>query len=307
MVGVVNDLLTFLGVSTLKLVLDIIAWVLGPFLFFYDRFKAGKPKQYKSILITGGNAGLGEYLALAFAGPGVRLVLTARDIGKLQSVKEKCEKKGSEVVVESVDVRNKEAMEGIIERNDSQNPFDLVIANAGVTSETLGLKNIEDHIKPMCDINIEGVINTIFPLIPRFRKRRNGQIAIMSSVAGFLPMSSSPTYSSTKVFVRYFGESLRPLLAHDNIGVSVICPGYVRSAITEAHLKKKVNLPFMLEPQDAAVIMKDGLERNVGVISYPFPLVMFTTFVGGLVSEVRALVISAMAPRSGARFFFKDP
>jgi len=306
MVGVFKDFLLFFFHGLFRLVLDVIAFILSPLIFVFERIGSGKTKKYKSILITGGNSGLGESLALAFARPGVRLVLTARDINKLQNVKESCEKKGSEVIVESVDVRDKAAMEALIERVDNQQELDLVIANAGVSAETLGLKNVDEHIKPMFDINVEGVFNTIFPIIPRFRKRKNGQIALMSSAAGLFPLPSASSYSATKACIRYFGEALRPLLAVERVGVTVICPGFVRSQITEALLQKKIKLTGLMEAEEAALIMKDGLERNVGVIAYPFFTVLFGSFVNGLVSEVRDRVLWFMTPKRGAKHFFKD-
>eukprot|EP01098_Paradermamoeba_levis_P016522 TRINITY_DN895_c0_g1_i1.p1 TRINITY_DN895_c0_g1~~TRINITY_DN895_c0_g1_i1.p1 ORF type:complete len:309 (-),score=106.66 TRINITY_DN895_c0_g1_i1:42-968(-) len=305
-VGVWKDLAIVLGLGLIRVLFDALAFVLSPFLFLWGRLVAGNRKTFKSILITGGNSGLGEALALSFAGPGVRLVLTARNSEKLQSVKEKCEKKGSEVRTESVDVTNKNAMQAIIEKADDEKPLDLVIANAGVSSETLGLRNLDESAAPLVDININGVLNTVFPIVQRFRKRRNGQLAIMSSAAGLAPLLSSPIYSATKAFVRYFGEGLRPMLAVDRVGVTVICPGFVRSPMTDAVAKKKVTLPFLVESDEAAAIMKDGLERNVPVIAYPFPVTLLQTSLSSFVFEVRERVLALMAPKRGAKIFFND-
>jgi len=304
--GVVSDFFLTLALGFLKLVFDVITFVLSPFLFVYERISSGKRKEFKSILITGGNAGLGEVLALAFAKPGVRLVLTARNTEKLMVVKEKCEKKGSTVVTASVDVTDKKALAAVIERADDECPLDLIIANAGVSANTLGLTNIEDHAEPLLNINVNGVLNTILPIIPRFRKRRNGQIAIMSSLAGFAPFPSAPVYSASKACIRYLGEGLRPLLAVEKVGVTVICPGFVKSAMTDVLAKKKMPLPFLVEADVAAQIMKDGLERNVSVIAYPFPVTFISSWMANLVIPIRERVLAFNSPKRGAKSFFKD-
>eukprot|EP01098_Paradermamoeba_levis_P009605 TRINITY_DN4013_c0_g1_i1.p1 TRINITY_DN4013_c0_g1~~TRINITY_DN4013_c0_g1_i1.p1 ORF type:complete len:304 (-),score=73.73 TRINITY_DN4013_c0_g1_i1:26-937(-) len=302
MIGVVKDFFVFFFLGLVKLLLDIVAFVLGPFLFIWERVASGKRKTFKSILITGGNSGLGESLALAFAGPGVRLVLTARDNAKLQSVKEKCESKGSKVTVESVDVRDRKALEVLIEKVDNEEPLDLVIANAGVSPETLGLRNLDEYTKPLMEVNVDGVFNTIFPIIPRFRKRKNGQIAIMSSAAGLAPLASSPSYSASKACVRYFGESLRPLMAVDRVGVSVICPGFVRTPLTE---KVRGTLFFMMTR--GGRFNHEGWfgeKRCSYFISVPDSFC--ESFSVWFVAEARERLISVLAPKKGAKSFFKD-
>jgi len=303
---VLKDFLQVLGLGGFKLLIDLIFFVLSPIFFVLERIASGKRKSFKSILITGGNSGLGEVLALAFAKPGVRLVLTARNADKLQSVKAKCEKLGSQVVTESVDVTDKKAMAAVIEKVDSENPLDLVIANAGVSPDSLGLKYIDESSEPLLDVNVQGVLNTIFPIIPRFRKRKSGQIALMSSQAGLAPLPSSPVYSASKVCVRYLGEGLRPLLAVDRVGVSVICPGFVKSPMTDVLVKKKIYLPLLMEADEAAQIMKDGLERNVSIIAFPFAITFMTSLLSGLVAPLRERFISFTSPKRGARTFFQD-
>lgn len=82
---------------------------MSPILIAVERLKAGRRKVFKSILITGGNSGLGEAMALQFAKAGVRLVLTARNESRLEQVAAECSKRGAVVEVVAVDVVDQES------------------------------------------------------------------------------------------------------------------------------------------------------------------------------------------------------
>ena len=81
-------------------------------------------------------------------------------------------------------------------------------------------------------VNFDGVVNTVEPLIARMSLRRQGQLGVMSSLAGFVGRPTSAAYNASKAALRVWGESIRFPLQKDNVGVSVICPGYVNSRMT---------------------------------------------------------------------------
>ena len=127
--------------------------------------------------------------------------------------------------------------------------------------------------------SIGGVFNTVLPLIPRFEARRDGQIAIMSSLAGLRGLPSVPTYAASKNAVRAWGDALRPRLAPSGIRVSVICPGFVESRITADN---RFHMPFMMTAEAAALATIRGLERNRGRIYFPWQLAIPTRIVAAL-------------------------
>jgi len=301
--NVILDYLTHLLFLILRVLLDLFALVLSPLVFAAERLSSGPKKEFKSILITGGNSGIGAGLAVNFAAPGVRLVLTARNEENLKSVQEKCVAKGAEVVTKSVDVRNRKEMEELIRSVDSERPLDLVVANAGVSPETLGSQILDKVTHDILDINVVGVVNTVQPAVNMFLKRKRGQVAIMSSIASFTPSPVMTSYCMSKAAVRYYGESLRPLLKKDKIGVSVICPGFVESEMTS---KVKGNMPLLMSNEKACAIIRDGLERNKGLIAFPAPMVYLTSLLGGTVIELRDLLLTTMVPRKGSKAFFES-
>lgn len=233
----------------------------------------------KSILITGGSSGIGEALALEYAASGIRLALTGRDQARLEAVAGACRAKGAEVVTGLVDVRDAAAMRQWIEAEDDKTPFDLVIANAGVSREGLQDLDREARLRRVLATNIDGVINTVQPALDRMRVRERGQVAIMSSIASFLGMPSAIAYSTSKAAVRIYGEGLRGEARRDGIEVSVICPGYIRSPLTQ---NNTFPMPFLMDADRAAKIIRRGLARDAARIAFPFPMYALVWFMAAL-------------------------
>lgn len=220
----------------------------------------------KNILITGASSGLGTALAEEYAKPGVTLYLLGRNEKRLESVAENCRKHGAIAHIKSIDVTDAESMENYIRQADSIEPIDLLIANAGISAGTGGATEESTQVRKIFATNIDGVINTVQPVIPLMLSRKSGQIAIISSLAGIRALPSSPAYSASKACVRYYGEALRGNLLKHNVLVSVICPGYVITPMTDVN---NFPMPFLMTAQKAAQIIARGLERGKGRIAFP--------------------------------------
>ncbi|MFM8799065.1 MAG: SDR family NAD(P)-dependent oxidoreductase [Tagaea sp.] len=221
---------------------------------------------WKSILITGGSSGLGEAMALELARPGVALALTGRDAARLAAVAEACRAKGASVVAEPVDVADARALSGFMARGDAATPLDLVVANAGISAGTGGGIETPAQTAQILAVNVQGVVDTVQPALAAMGPRGKGQIAILSSLAGFRGFPGAPTYCASKAFVRVWGESLRGDWGPRGIKINVICPGFVRSRITA---KNDFKMPLLMEAGKAAKIMLSGLARDVPRIAYP--------------------------------------
>jgi len=233
----------------------------------------------RSLLLTGASSGIGEELALAYAGPGVSLALGGRDTARLAAVAAVCTQKGAQVRSDVIDVADRAAVERWIDTVDAARPIDLVIANAGIGAGTDEGHEDERQTRGIFAVNLDGVLNTVLPLIPRFVERRRGQIALMSSLASFRGFPGAPTYCGSKAAVRVWGEGLRGDLAPDGVEVSVICPGFVESRMTA---KNKFPMPFLMTAERAAGIVRRGLAANRGRIAFPWPMYAATWFLAGL-------------------------
>ena len=225
-----------------------------------------------SILITGASSGIGAALAMEFAGPGVRLALTGRDEVRLAEVAGACRAAGAEPRAAVLDVCERERLAAWIAEADRAAPLDLVIANAGISAGTGGAGGAgesEAQARRIIATNFDGVLNTVLPAIACLRPRGRGQIAIMSSLAAFRGFPGAPAYCASKAAVRVWGEALRGELHDAGIGVSVICPGYVRSPMTAVN---DFPMPLLMDAERAARIIRRGLARDRPRIAFPWRL-----------------------------------
>lgn len=223
----------------------------------------------RSILITGASSGIGAALAVDYAAPGILLALTGRNAERLDGVARQCRERGAEVRTTTIDVTDGSALMAWIGGIDDERPLDLVVANAGISSGTARSTSEMEKVREIFAVNVAGLINTIEPAILRMRRRKRGQLALVSSVAGFRGLPGTAAYAASKAAVRSYGEGLRGSLWADGIGVSVICPGYVVSGMTAVNT---FPMPFIMPADRAARIIRRGLARDKARIAFPWPM-----------------------------------
>lgn len=233
----------------------------------------------RGIVITGASSGIGAALALDYAAPGVSLALVGRNAARLDRQADACRGKGATVECLRLDVTDGVGMAAGLAAVDDRMSVDLVIANAGLSGGTSGVDEGEAQTRAILAVNLDGVLNTIQPLIPRMCRRRRGQVAVMSSLAAFRGMAGAPAYCASKAAVRLYGEGLRLRLAPQGVSVSVICPGFVRSAMTQAN---DWPMPLLMDADKAARIIRRGLARNRGRIAFPWPMYLAVSLVAAL-------------------------
>lgn len=254
-------------------------------------------KNPKNILITGASSGIGEALASFYAVEGRTLFLCGRDEERLNASAEHCRNKGAAVYARKIDVTDENAVREWIYESDETAPLDLVIANAGVSAGPGGSEGeSEEQTRRIFAVNVGGVLNTVLPAMARMRPRKRGQIALISSLAGYRGLPSAPAYSGSKNAVRAWGEALRGWLAPEGMEVCVVCPGFVASRITA---KNKFPMPFFMQADKAAKIIAKGLEKNKGRITFPPPLAFASWVMSALPAPV-AEVLLAKLPKKGA-------
>jgi short-subunit dehydrogenase len=233
----------------------------------------------RSILITGASSGIGAALAERYAAPGIRLALTGRDSGRLGAVADRCRAKGATVDETVLDVVDATALATWMHQMDDRQAFDLVIANAGVSSGSGGNGESEAQAKRIFAVNVDGVLNTVLPVLGRMRARGRGQIAIMASLAAFRGFPGAPAYCASKAAVRVWGEALRGELLASGVGVSVICPGYIVTPMTATN---KFHMPMLMDVGRAAAIIVAGLARGRARIAFPFPVYAVVRLIAAL-------------------------
>lgn len=220
------------------------------------------------ILITGASSGIGEALALLYAKPGRRLTLSGRNAERTEAVAAAVRAKGAEATARVIDVADKPAMRDWIADVDAQQPLDLVIANAGIAQGKATIESLDEAVERVFAVNVHGVFNTVHPVLPAMKARGRGQVALMASIAGFRGLPGSAPYSASKVAVKGYGEALRGAVARHGIEVSVICPGFVTSRMTDG---ARFPMPFLMPADRAAEIIARGLVLDKGIIAFPWP------------------------------------
>jgi short-subunit dehydrogenase len=240
----------------------------------------------KRIIITGASSGIGRALAMRYARDGASLGLLGRNKERLESVAAACRDLGAEVSTGAFDVRRRAEVMQWITDFDHAAPVDLVIANAGVMEGTPPGGQIEppDAAYALMETNVLGLLNTVQPLLPAMMRRGRGQIALIGSLAGFVPLADSPSYCASKAAVLSYGRSLRDLLIPYGVGVGVVCPGYVS---TPMMAKESGPKPFVMTAEQGADLIKRGIDRNKAVIVIPRFFGLLTLLSGLLPERMR--------------------
>jgi short-subunit dehydrogenase len=251
----------------------------------------------RKILITGASSGIGEALARHYAAPEVTLALTGRNAERLENVAELCRAAGAVVHTGIIDVCDMEAMRGWILARDAEQNLDLVIANAGISGGT-GLRGEDEaQVRAIFDTNVNGVFNTVLPILAPMCARGRGQIAVISSLAGFSGWPGAPAYGASKGAVRLYGEALREAVARQGVEINVVCPGFVESRMTDVN---RYRMPFLMPADRAAKIISRRLERNQGRIAFPWPTYLIAGTMALLPFWIRSHILKKL-PEKPAR------
>ena len=254
----------------------------------------------KRILITGASSGIGEALACYYAEQGAMLYLCGRNKERLNQVAAACHVRGGAVFTAVLDVKDKKALTDWIQGADDETPLDLVIANAGISGGTGGLGSGEDpeEAAEIWAINLQAKLDSVAAILPRMIERGQGQIALMSSLAGFSGWPGAPSYAASKGAVRLYGEGLRGAVAHCGVKVNVICPGFVKSRLTA---RNQYKMPFLMDAEKAAEMIGRGLSKNKGRIAFPWPTYFFAGLIGMLPYGLSLRLLGRMPRKPSTR------
>jgi short-subunit dehydrogenase len=224
-------------------------------------------------VVTGASSGIGWALARALAAGGCKVGLVARRQDPLAELAGLIGKAGGVAAYAPADVSERDqAAAALSELAGRLGPVDLLVANAGVGAPTLLEPLNAGDVEKMFRVNVLGVVYAIEAVLPSMLSRGRGHLAAVSSMAAYKGLPGESGYSSSKAAVNNFMEGLRIQLRDRGIAVTTLCPGFVRTPMTEVNTFK---MPWLLEADEAARRMVRALRRRRKVYNFPWQMSLF--------------------------------
>ena len=178
----------------------------------------------RTVLITGGNRGIGFAIAEEFLAHGHRVAVTARSGTGPE---------GSMTV--TADVTDAASLDAAYrEVEDAYGPIEVIVANAGITRDTLVLRMSDDDFQSVIDTNLTGAFRTVKRAAKGMLKARFGRIVFISSVVGLYGSAGQVNYSASKSALVGMARSLTRELGSRGITANVVAPGFIETDMTSA-------------------------------------------------------------------------
>ena len=223
--------------------------------------------------ITGASSGIGRAVALELVRRGWRVAVTARNVEQLNSLADEAKSLGGEAFVHPGDVTDRTGMAALVAGVERDNgPIALALLNAGGFFPDTKGEFVGENFRGTMALNVDGTLNCLEPLLPAMQGGGRGQIAVVSSVAGYGGLPTAASYCMAKAGLIAMCESLKSSLERAGITIQVVCPGYVRTPLSDRAPGPK---PFLVEVDDAARRICDGIERGGFEIAFPRRMVWF--------------------------------
>ncbi len=201
---------------------------------------------------------------------GAKVGLVARRLDKLEALAAEIRASGGMAACAAADVVDRrQTIDAIHALGKQLGPIDLLLANAGVGAPTLLDPVNIDEVERMFHVNLFGVIYAIEAVLPEMLRRGQGHIAGVSSLAAYKGLPGESAYCASKAAVNTYLEGLRIQLRRKNIAVTTICPGFVKTPMTEPFDFK---MPFVMEAECRGPPNRQGaLRRRRKVYNFPWP------------------------------------
>lgn len=187
----------------------------------------------KVVWITGASSGIGEALAYAFAQEGSRLVLSARNAGKLELVAGKCREAGVDVLVVPMDVMDLDAMEDAVRQvKERMMRVDVLVLNAGRSQRSLAIETPVSIDRTFMELNFFSPVVLTKALLPDMLEHGEGHLVAISSLSGKFGVPRRTAYCASKHALQGFFEALRAELAATPVKVTIVSPGRIQTDIS---------------------------------------------------------------------------
>lgn len=248
----------------------------------------------RRVLITGASSGIGAQLAQDYLATGWEVVGCGRRREQLAEI--------DGLVPLVFDITDRDQVLAAAAQLEQEPAFDLIILNAGDCQYMDNPWQFDDQLfEQIIRTNVISVGYCLHAFLPLLVP--NGRVAIMSSSAAYLPLPRAEAYGSSKAAVRYLAKTLQMTLAKTpdqrSIGVSVICPGFVKTPLTD---KNTFRMPILVTVKEASRRIRRGLAEGQPEIHFPKRFTMTMRLMRLLPDEMwQSLVKNMIVPPGEGR------
>jgi short-subunit dehydrogenase len=219
----------------------------------------------KTVWITGASSGIGEALAWEFARLGADVVLSSRNIEKLEQlakgISEKCKVKADAI---PLDLGDNSSVLKAVETFKKRHPrIDILVNNAGISQRSLVIETPVEIDRKVFEINFFGTITLTKGILAMMIEAGGGHIVVMSSVVGKFGIMLRSAYSASKHALHGFFETLRCELSDKNIRVTIMCPGRIHTKISVNAITKDGSLYHNMDEGQAKGMSPESFARRV--------------------------------------------
>jgi short-subunit dehydrogenase len=220
------------------------------------------------VWITGASSGIGEALAYDLSHRGAHLVLSSRREEALEEVRQRCARPDDHVV-QTLDLAAPSTLQTAAATvQDEVGPVDVLVNNGGISQRGTATDTEMDVVRRIMEINFFGAVQLTRAVLPSMIERQQGHIAVVSSLVGKFGTPLRSSYAASKHALHGWFDSLRAEVHDDGIGVTLACPGFVKTNVASNALypdgtplgeeAEEKGIP----PSDCAAAIGDAIEQN---------------------------------------------
>jgi short-subunit dehydrogenase len=247
----------------------------------------------KTVWITGASSGIGRALTHQLSSCGANLVISSRRKEALEKVKAECTNSDGRIRVLPLDLSKAESIPAKSrEAQQAFGPIDILFNNGGISQRSLALETDMKVVRNIMEVNFFGTVALTKAVLPAMLKQQSGHIVVTSSVMGKFGTQMRSAYSASKHALHGWFDSLRQEVRDENIKVTLICPGFVKTNVTLNALqgdgskfdKMAPGQQNGMSPKQCSRKMLAGIEKGKEEI-----------YIGG--KEILGIYLNRLAPR----------
>ena len=227
----------------------------------------------KTIWITGASSGIGKSLAIKFANEGWKVAVSARRESLLKELSDKYPNIESFPLDVTDSNKCNSVFKDIVEKFEN---VKICVFGTGIHDPNSEKEFNLEKIKKIMEVNFFGTMNSINSIYDYYKKKKSGQISIISSVAGYRGLPAAAAYCASKSALTSFAESFYFEMKRKNVRVSLVSPGFIKTPMTD---QNDFPMPMIKSPEFAAEQIYLGLTKKKGFeIHFPKAFTYFLKF-----------------------------